>query len=185
MNHVMPKHVFTIGHSKLLLEQFVGLLSRHRIETLVDIRRFPSSRKYPHFNEKSLAAALREAGIDYRWMEALGGRRPKRKGFVSPNEGLDNEGFRNYADYMLTDEFREAVKELLAIAGRKRTAIMCAESVYWRCHRRLVSDFLSANGVAVQHIFPSGEVRPHQPTPGAKFGAGQVTYPAEQKSLFE
>ena len=185
MKNAMQKQVFTIGHSNLALEQFLALLAQYGIEALVDIRRFPSSRKYPHFNEKNLAATLQEAGIKYRWMEALGGRRPKRKGFVSPNEGLENESFRNYADYMMTEEFQEAVEELLAIAGRKRTAIMCAESVYWRCHRRLVSDFLSAHGVAVQHIFPSGDLRAHQPTPGAKFGAGRVTYPAEQKSLFE
>lgn len=181
----MLKPIFTVGHSNLPLDQFIGLLTQHGIEALVDIRRFPSSRKYPHFNEKNLAAALREAGVEYHWMEGLGGRRPKRKDFVSPNEGLENESFRNYADYMMTEEFREAVEKLLAIAGRKRTALMCAESVSWRCHRRLVSDFLLANGITVQHIFSSGELRPHQPTPGAKIEPGTVTYPAEQKSLFD
>ncbi len=171
----MQTQVFTIGHSNLPLEQFLALLTRHGIEALVDIRRFPGSRKHPHFNEKALAAALREAGIAYHWMEALGGRRPKTKGSVSPNAGLENESFRNYADYMATEAFRQAAEKLLAIAGRKRTAIMCAESVYWRCHRRLVSDYLAANGTAVQHIFSSGELRPHQPTPTARFAAGHVT----------
>ena len=123
----MKQQIFTIGHSNLPLEQFVGLLTQHRIEALVDIRRFPSSRKYPHFNEKNLAEALHEVGIVYHWMEALGGRRLKRKGFVSPNEGLENESFRNYADYMMTEQFRDAAEELVAIAGRKRTAVMCAE----------------------------------------------------------
>src|SRR5579884_1007133 len=173
----MPKQVFTIGHSNLPLEQFVGLLVHHRIEVLADIRRFPSFRTFPHFNERPLAAALRKAGIEYYWVEALGGRRPKRKGFTSPNEGLENQSFRNYADYMLTDGFREAVEKLHEIAGQRRLALMCAESVYWRCHRRLVSDYLSAEGIEVQHIFPSGDLRPHQLTPGARIDHGQVTYP--------
>lgn len=182
----MSHPIFTIGHSNLPPDQFLGLLAQHQVEALVDIRRFPSSRNFPHFNQKGVAVSLQEAGIEYRWMEALGGRRPKQKGdSPPPNEGLQNESFRNYADYMLTGEFREAIEELLEITEGKRTALMCAESVYWRCHRRLVSDFLLANGVTVRHIFPSGELRPHQPTPGAKIEAGQVTYPAEQKSLFE
>ena len=181
----MSKPIFTIGHSNHLLDQFLDLLAQHGIEALVDIRRFPSSRKFPHFNRTNLAAALQVAGIEYQWVEALGGRRPKKEsGSASPNEGLQNEGFRNYADYMLTEEFRQAVDKLLKVAGHKRTALMCAESVYWRCHRRLVSDFLLANDVMVQHIFPSGKLRPHQPTPGAKIDAGKVTYPAEQRSLF-
>lgn len=181
----MKPHIFTIGHSNLALDQFLGLLAKHRIEALVDIRRFPSSRAFPHFNQKNLEAALHDAGIDYHWMEPLGGRRHKQGDSISPNLGLENESFRNYADYTLTQPFREAVERLQEIAGRKRTALMCAEAVYWRCHRRLVSDFLLANNVSVQHIFPSGELRLHQPTPGAKFDAGQVTYPAKQKSLFE
>jgi len=182
----MSEPVFTIGHSNLSLDQFLGLLAHDRIEALLDIRRFPSSRTFPHFNQKTLAAALQKAGIEYHWLEGLGGRRHKKKGdSVSANEGLQNESFRNYADYMQTEEFRQAVRKLLEIAGRKRTALMCAESVYWRCHRRLVSDFLLANDVTVQHIFSSGELRPHQPTPGAQVDAGQVTYPAAQKSLFE
>jgi uncharacterized protein (DUF488 family) len=182
----MKPQLFTIGHSNLPLDQVLGLLAQHRIESLVDIRRFPSSRKHPHFSQNNLERALHDAGIEYHWMEALGGRRQKiADDEISPNLGLENEGFRNYADYMLTEPFREAVEKLLEIAKRKRTAMMCAESVYWRCHRRLVSDFLLANQVTVQHIFPSGELRPHQPTPGAKIDTGQVTYPAAQKSLFD
>jgi uncharacterized protein (DUF488 family) len=181
----MSEHVFTIGHSTHPLDGFLGLLAQHRIEALVDIRRFPSSKKFPHFNQKNLAASLQEASIEYHWLEALGGRRHKRESdSISLNEGLENEGFRNYADYMQTEPFRDAVDKLLKISGRKRTALMCAESVYWRCHRRLVSDFLLAKHVTVQHIFPTGEIRPHQPTPRAKVEAGIVTYPAEQKSLF-
>lgn len=178
----MTDQLFTIGHSNLPLDRFVELLRQHNIETLVDVRRFPGSRKWPHFNRESLATALEGAGIEYHWMEALGGRRPKAKG-ESQNLGLENESFRNYADYMLAEEFREAAKELLELAEEKRTAIMCAEAVYWRCHRRLVSDYLLASHVAVQHIFSDGKIRPHDPTPGAKIGEGKVTYPGEP-SLF-
>ena len=174
--------LLTIGHSAHPLERFLALLARHGIEALVDIRRFPGSRKHPHFNRDNLAAALQEAGIEYHWLEALGGRRPKQRG-ESPNLGLENQGFRNYADYMLTDEFREGVEKLLEAAQRKRTAIMCAEGLFWQCHRRLVSDFLEANGVMVQHIMPGGELRPHMLTSGAVAEGGQVTYPGE-RSLF-
>src|SRR5262249_58170098 len=101
----------------------------------------------------------------------------------SMNRGLENRGFRNYADYMLTDEFREGVEELLEVARRKRTAIMCAEGLFWQCHRRLVSDLLVANGVTVQHIMATGELRPHNLTSGAVIDNGRVTYRGE-KSLF-
>jgi uncharacterized protein (DUF488 family) len=180
----MQPTIFTIGHSNLPLEQFVGLLAQHQIEALVDVRRFPSSRTFPHFNQRELAAALQEVGIDYHWMEALGGRRRVEGSAPSINAGLENEGFRNYADYMQTPPFAAAVRQLLEIAGHQRTAIMCAESVYWRCHRRLISDYLLANGRPVEHIFSSGEVRPHQLTRGARVDAGQVTYPPAQPSLF-
>lgn len=176
--------LFTIGHSNHSLEQLLELLSQHGIEALVDIRRFPSSRTFPQFNREQLSAALRRSSIEYRWLEALGGRRPKRKNFVSPNTGLRNESFRNYADYMLTDEFVQGMNTLSEIAGAKRTAIMCAESVFWRCHRRLVSDFVLANGGTVQHIFPNGELRPHELTAGARVVEGAVAYPG-QKMLFD
>jgi uncharacterized protein (DUF488 family) len=127
---------------------------------------------------------LQQAGIEYHWLECLGGRRgKKRDGSSMANLGLHNAGFRNYADYMLTPEFRESVEKLLEIARRKRTALMCAEELFWRCHRRLVSDFLITSGVAVQHIMPTGELRPHALTTGAIIECGRVTYPGE-KSLF-
>jgi uncharacterized protein (DUF488 family) len=178
----MPLGVLTIGHSNHPWDRFLGLLSRHGIEALLDIRRFPGSRKHPHFHRDELAAALPKSGIEYDWIEALGGRRPKQRG-ESPNRGLENRGFRNYADFMLTEEFREGAQKLLATGRGKRTAIMCAEGLFWRCHRRLVSDFLAANGVIVQHIMPGGELRPHTLTPGAVIEGGQVAYPGE-KSLF-
>ena len=173
--------LFTIGHSNHPLERFVELLTEHGIEALVDIRRFPSSRKFPHFNRENLASALNECGIEYHWFEALGGRRQSNKGEPSPNMGMKNESFRNYADYMLTDEFRTAVDRLLEIAEGKRTAMMCAESLFWRCHRRLVSDFLLAGGVTVQHIFPNGATKPHELTNEAKVEDGALTYPAREE----
>jgi uncharacterized protein (DUF488 family) len=125
---------------------------------------------------------LPKSGVEYQWLEALGGRRHKQRD-DSPNLGLESRGFRNYADYMLTDEFREGVEQLLEVARQKRTAIMCAEGLFWQCHRRLVSDFLAANDMTVQHIMPSGELRPHTLTSGAVIDSGRVTYPGE-KSLF-
>jgi uncharacterized protein (DUF488 family) len=174
----MKHQLFSIGHSNQALDRFLGLLVQHRIEALADIRRFPGSRKYPHWNQKNLAASLQEAGIEYHWLETLGGRRRSKKAApASPNLGLRNESFRSYADYMLTEEFHQAAGKLLEIAACKQTAMMCAEAVYWRCHRRLVSDFLLANHVAVRHIFPNGEVRPHKLTEGGKIEQGKVTYP--------
>ena len=178
----MPPAVLTIGHSNHPLDRFLALLARHGVEALVDIRRFPGSRKHPHFNRENLAAALPQSGVDYHWLEALGGRRHQQRD-ESPNVGLENEGFQNYADYMLTSDFREGVEKLLEVARRKRTAIMCAEGLFWQCHRRLVSDFLVASGVTVQHIMPKGEVRPHKLANGAVIEGEQVTYPGE-KSLF-
>ena len=129
-----PVVVLTVGHSNHPLERFLALLARHGAEALADIRRFPGSRKHPHFHRDNLAAALQKSGVEYHWLEALGGRRPKRRD-ESPNRGLENQGFRNYADYMLTDEFREGMEKLLEVARRKRTAIMCAEGLFWQCHR--------------------------------------------------
>jgi uncharacterized protein (DUF488 family) len=108
-------NLLTIGHSTHPLEAFLGLLGQHGVEALVDIRRFPGSKKYPHFNRDNLAAALQESGVEYQWLEALGGRRHKQRD-ESPNLGLENKGFRNYADYMLTDEFRQGIEKLLEIA---------------------------------------------------------------------
>ena len=175
-------NLFTIGHSNHPLDRFLALLAQHEVEALVDIRRFPGSIKHPHFHRDNLAAALQKATVEYHWLEALGGRRHKQRD-ESANLGLENKGFRNYADYMLTDEFREGMEKLLELARKKRTAIMCAEGLSWQCHRRLVSDFLVANGVTVQHIMPNGELRPHQLTTGAVIESGHVTYPGE-KSLF-
>ena len=179
---------FSLGRSTHPLDHFLALLAQHGIEALADIRRFPGSRKYPHFNRDHLASALFQAGVEYRWFEALGGRRQKSGG-SSKNLGLRNEGFRNYADYMTAPEFHEAVGQLLGLARQERTAFMCSEGLFWRCHRRLVSDYLLAQGFAVQHIMPTGELRPHTLTEGARTEGGELSYPPPQAdrppTLFE
>jgi uncharacterized protein (DUF488 family) len=177
--------IFTIGHSSHPLGSFVWLLRKHGIEVLVDIRRFPGSRQHPHFSRDSLSASLQEEDIEYHWLEALGGRRHRKKtDSPSPNRGLRDRSFRNYADYMATDDFRLAISKLLEITENRRSAIMCAEGLYWQCHRRLVSDYLLANHIIVRHIFPGGEVKPHKLTSGAQVVAGAVTYPG-QPTLFD
>jgi uncharacterized protein (DUF488 family) len=176
--------IFTIGHSNHPIEVFLELLTRHEIALLADIRRFPGSRKHPHFNREALAATLAAQEIGYEWFEELGGRRKAAAGIVSANLGLRNESFRNYADYMETPEFQQGVEELLKAAAERPTALMCAEGLWWQCHRRLVSDYLLANGVAVEHIFPNGQTKPHAMTPEARNDAGRVIYPGP-KTLFD
>lgn len=174
---MMAPALFTIGHSTHELDPFLALLGQHDIQVLADIRRFPGSRKFPHFNSENLATILPGKGIEYHWLEVLGGRRRKEPGGKSNNLGLRNESFRNYADYMQTAEFRQGVNQLLRYAAEKPTAFMCSESVFWRCHRRLASDYLLMQGIAVQHIMPSGELRPHTLTEGARIEGQEVTYP--------
>lgn len=143
--------IFTIGHSTRSLDELVSALSSHGIATLVDIRSFPMSRRLPHFNRESLEQELPRHGIAYVWMKELGGRRKKTLA-ESPNTALRNDSFRNYADYMMTDEFAAGIQRLLKLAEQGRTAIMCAERVYFRCHRMMVSDYLAAHGHTVLHI---------------------------------
>jgi uncharacterized protein (DUF488 family) len=180
MKRPIPKRLFSIGHSNAPLDQFLKLLRKHRIKVLTDVRRFPGSRKFPDYNQSNLAASLQEAGIEYQWMEKLGGRRGKSKITSSANLGLRNVSFRNYADYMLSKEFREELKELLKVAARKRTVIMCAEAVFWRCHRRLISDYLITRGITVEHIMPNGDLRPHSLTDGAVIEEEKVSYPEDK-----
>ncbi len=178
----------TIGHSTHPPERFLELLTAWDIELLADIRRFPGSRKFPHFNGENLESLLTNAGIEYRWFEELGGRRKGTSTGESPNGGLRNESFRNYADYMLTETFLRAIEELRQAARVKRTAYMCSESVFWRCHRRLVSDFLLAQGDTIWHIMPNGDRQPHTLTSGAVITDGNVTYPGvvdPQRTLFD
>ena len=183
-------HIFTVGHSNLSFEQFSSLLKEHEIGLVADIRRYPSSRKFPHFNRPPLCELLAAENIDYLWLEALGGRRHEVQETDSVNVGLKSIGFRNYADYMATDEFRRAVDELLSAAANSRTAIMCAEKLYWKCHRRLLSDYLTARHVKVMHILDPGKTSEHKLTQGAVITETGVIYPLpesndNQKSLFD
>lgn len=167
--------LYTIGHSTRTLEDLITALRAHQIETLVDIRAFPMSRRLPQFNRESLEKSLPEHGIRYAWMKALGGYRKKTLE-DSPNVGLRNESFRNYADYMLTPEFERAVADVVALAQSSRTAYMCAERVYFRCHRMLVSDWLVAHGHKVLHIDAEGPVKPHRLTAEARMVDRKLIY---------
>jgi uncharacterized protein (DUF488 family) len=168
--------IYTIGHSTRSLDEFLDILRAQGIQALVDIRSFPMSRRLPHFNRESMERELPGAGIEYRWKKDIGGRRSKTRQ-DSPNTGLRVEAFRNYADYMLTDAFQRAVTELVELAETRRTAIMCAEAVYFRCHRMLVSDWLTAHGHSVLHIVDKKSPRPHRLTPEAQLIGGQLLYP--------
>ena len=167
--------LFTIGHSTRSLDELIETLQAHSIQTLVDIRSFPMSRRLPHFNRESLEKSLQENGIRYVWMKDLGGRR-KKSLENSPNVALRNESFRNYADYMLAPEFERAVTDLIALAEQSRTAYMCAERVYFRCHRMLVSDWLVAHGHEVLHIDDAKPPKPHELMPEARLVDGKLIY---------
>jgi uncharacterized protein (DUF488 family) len=158
----------------------VAALRGHGIRTLVDIRSFPMSRRLPHFNRESLELELPRCGIAYVWMKELGGRRKKMRD-DSPNSGLRNDSFRNYADYMMTAEFADGVTRLVEMAERENTAIMCAERVWFQCHRMLVSDCLTAHGHAVLHIEDEKHpVRPHKLMAEARLVDGKLEYNAQQ-----
>lgn len=173
--------LWTVGHSTLGVEELAGLLSSHRVELLVDVRRFPASRRHPHFNREPLAATLAARGIDYRWMPELGGRRKPRPD--SRNTAWRNDAFRGYADYMETPEFAEAASALFALAAARRTAVMCAEALWWRCHRALIADYAKARGLRVLHI--AGETAAEHPyTPAARVADGQLRYDTSDRLPF-
>lgn len=167
--------LYTIGHSTRSLEELIRALQAHGIETLVDIRSFPVSRRMPHFSRESLEQSIPAEDIRYVWLRALGGYR-KKLHENSPNIALRNQNFRNYADHMMSVEFRQGVEELLRIAGESRTAYMCAERVWFHCHRMLVSDYLVAHGHTVLHIDDTGPVRAHKLTSEARLIDGQLIY---------
>ena len=167
--------LYTIGHSTRTIDELISALLAHQIQTLVDVRAFPMSRRLPRFNRESLEKSLPEAGIRYLWMKALGGYRKKILE-ESPNIALRNPSFRNYADYMLTADFEQAVTELVTLAERSRTAYMCAERVFFSCHRMLVSDWLVAHGHKVLHIDDAGPVKEHRMTAEARMIGGRLIY---------
>jgi uncharacterized protein (DUF488 family) len=168
--------VYSIGHSTRTLADLVAALKAHGMKTLVDIRAFPMSRRLPHFNRESLEAELPKHSIEYVWLKELGGRR-KKVLKDSPNTALRNESFRNYADYMMTEEFACGITRLLQIAESGNTAIMCAERVYFQCHRMLVSDYLTAHGHTVLHIDDEKRpVRQHTLMAEARLVDGKLVY---------
>jgi uncharacterized protein (DUF488 family) len=167
--------LYTIGHSTRTLEELIEALQAHEIKILVDIRSIPMSRRLPHFNRESLETALPESGIRYVWMKELGGRRKKIRD-DSPHIAIRSDSFRNYADHMLTPEFERGMQELLTLAEQARTAYMCAERVFFNCHRMLVSDWLVAHGHEVLHIDATGPVRPHKLMPEARMIDGRLIY---------
>jgi uncharacterized protein (DUF488 family) len=173
--------IFTVGHSTLPIERFLSMLHAYGIKILADIRTVPRSRHNPQFNAEDLGRALQQENIDYVKLPALGGLRHARKDSI--NSGWRNTSFRGYADYMQTDEFARGLEELLSLGEKKRTAIMCAEALPWRCHRSLVADALGARGIPVIEILSETDYRPHKLTSFAHVEGTTITYPPEQPSL--
>lgn len=177
----MLNRIYTIGHSTLTLAELVGLLREHGVTRLADIRRFPGSRRHPHFSKESLEDALpRRASIAYLHFEALGGRRRPLKN--SPNAAWESDQFRGYADHMATEEFRSAIETLLD--SDQPTAVMCAEAVPWNCHRNLLSDDLVRRGIEVVHITGPGQSHAHKLNEMARIDGDRVVYPPTQSAMF-
>ena len=173
--------IFTVGHSTLKLEDFIAMLEAYGIECLADIRTVPRSRHNPQFNANALAAGLRRHRIAYVPLQALGGLRRPRKDSI--NTGWRNDSFRGYADYMQTEEFAHGLDELIELSQKRRTAIMCAEAVPWRCHRSLVADALSVRGIPIIEVLSATSYRVHQLTPFARVRGTSIAYPSEQGTL--
>jgi len=173
--------IFTVGHSTHPIERFIALLQAYGIDRLADVRTVPRSRRNPQYNDKELAASLQAVGIDYVPLQALGGLRHPRKD--SPNGGWRNEGFRGYADYMQTESFRAGLEQLIDLGQSKRTAIMCAEAMPWRCHRSLVADALTVRGIPAVEILSETDSRIHALTGFARVEGTSITYPPEQPTL--
>lgn len=169
--------IWTVGHSTLPIETFIEILRRAGVRALADVRRFPGSRKHPHFNQQPLAAAVTAAEIEYHAFPELGGRRTPRPG--SRNTAWRVAGFQGYADYMETEAFRRHVERLGELAEQLPTAIMCAEAVWWRCHRSLIADFLKAEGFRVVHLWEDG-AEEHSFTGPARIVAGRLSYVDDQ-----
>jgi uncharacterized protein (DUF488 family) len=179
----IPATIWTIGHSTRELDEFLGLLVKFGIGALADVRSFPGSRRYPQYGKDALAASLRERAIEYAWLPALGGRRQASPN--SPNTAWRNAAFRGYADYMSTAEFAQGLQQLLDLASRARTAIMCAEALWWRCHRSLIADALCVRGVEVVHITDARHETVHPMTSAASIVHGELSYAASQYRLLE
>ncbi|MBY5956899.1 DUF488 domain-containing protein [Membranicola marinus] len=171
--------IYTIGHSTRSIENFIAILKNYEISQLVDIRTIPKSRRNPQYGQENLKESLEVEGIQYIHMKDLGGLRPSTG--ESVNKGWKNQSFRNYADYMQTDEFVSAVNELKELCRAETTAMMCAEAVPWRCHRRLVGDALIVRGEKVWDIFDLNNVREHTMTPFAEVEGKKIIYPSDRR----
>lgn len=168
------KTIWTIGHSTRPIDEFLALLAQFGIETIVDVRSFPGSKKYPQYGQTALEATLRDQGIAYKWFRILGGRR--RTSPSSPNTVWRNTSFRGYADYMSTPDFTEGLEELLKVATGSRVSLMCAEAVWWRCHRSMISDALCVRDIKVLHIMADKHAVVHPMTAPARVDDGKLTY---------
>ena len=176
----MRSTIWTIGHSTRPVDAFLELLARYGLEAVADVRRFPGSRRYPQYAEAAIGAALAGRGIAYRWLPALGGRRRPLPG--SPNIAWRNASFRGYADHIGSTEFAGGMEELLELAGRLRTTLMCSEAVWWRCHRALIADVLRVRGIEVVHILDAQHAVAHPYTSPARIVQGRLTYAPELTS---
>ena len=166
--------IWTVGHSTRSDQEFGQILLAHQINTLVDVRTYPGSRRYPQFNKSTLAEFLDSIGVNYKHEPRLGGRRTPHKD--SHNTAWRNAQFRGYADHMETDEFQDGIKVLLEVAQRSRTTVMCAEAVWWRCHRSLIADYLKAQGHTVIHIMDEKKTEEHPFTAAASIVEGKLSY---------
>ncbi|MEM2904981.1 MAG: DUF488 domain-containing protein [Candidatus Bathyarchaeia archaeon] len=175
----MRLQLYTVGHSTRTLAELVALLREFNVQALADVRRWPSSKRLPQFNRDSLEAYLPQVGVEYLWLgRELGGFIREGLGENSPNKAWRSEGFRNYADHTLTTAFAEGVERLLSVAQAKTTAYMCAEKLPWRCHRRIVSDYVTANGYKVVHLIDLGRAVEHRLPSFARVNGERLTYPA-------
>lgn len=174
MKYSAKRIIYTIGHSTHSLDEFIQMLQSFLIKSVVDIRRFPGSKKFPQFNQKNLEINLTELGIKYLHLEGLGGRRKDNGN--SENSRWRNASFRGYSTYMETDDFKTAISQLIDIASQNITVYMCSEAVWWRCHRAMVSDYLKAKGWEVRHIMAIGKFEEHPYTSAAKVVDGKVSY---------
>jgi uncharacterized protein (DUF488 family) len=177
----MAGTIFTVGHSTHALETFIEMLTAHGVILIADVRIWPRSRRYPHFNGDVLAVALQRAGIDYVHLPGLGGRRKPRPNSI--NMAWKNDGFRGYADYMQTPQFQEDLARLIELSKGQQAAVMCAEAVPWRCHRALIADALIVRGITVEDILSVTKRQEHKLTPFARVEGTELTYPSG--SLFD
>lgn len=171
------KTIWTIGHSTRTTEEFTDILNTFEIKIIADIRSLPGSNHYPHFNKEALEISLPNRNIQYIHLKNLGGRRRTKKD--SHNLGWRKDSFRGYADYMETEDFTKAINELEELAAKNRVALMCAEAVWWRCHRSMISDYLKLNGWQVIHILGINKTEEHPYTKPSKIIDGNLTYPGE------